>query len=64
LAPAQNALQQTARRFPDKAEEVKIFGCRKKSNKEVLDNLDRIVKINEYKEIQKLLDPISLVISF
>jgi hypothetical protein len=27
----------------------------------MLDNLDRIVKISEYKEIQKLLDPISAV---
>jgi hypothetical protein len=35
---------------------------RKKTNKELLDNIDRIVKYNEYKEIQKYLEPISLVI--
>jgi len=30
----------------------------------VIDNIDRIVKYNEYKEIQKYLEPISLVVVF
>lgn len=37
-----------------------IKSKKKKTNKELLDNIDRIVKYNEYKEIQKYLEPISL----
>lgn len=34
---------------------------RKKTSKEAVENIDKIVKYNEYKETQKYLDPIQLV---
>lgn len=61
MATPSHALQQTPWRLSNKTKKVRWFKARKKSNKDLLDNLDRIVKINEYKEIQKLLNPISLV---